>query len=90
MAFSSDQKTLHIPESEEVVIPPGIETVGYGCCHYYENVCRLILCDTLKEIRDYAFDFIAVTHLSLPDSLTVLGEELFNMLILKNSVCLPI
>lgn len=78
MVFSSDQKTLvHIPESEEVVIPPGIETVGYGCCHYYENVCRLILCDTLKEIRDYAFDFIAVTHLSLPDSLTVLGEGAF-------------
>ena len=78
MVLSSDRKTLvHIPESEEVVIPSGIETVGYGCCYYYENVCRLSFCDTLKEIRDYAFDGIAVTHLSLPDSLIALGEGTF-------------
>lgn len=56
---------------------PGVETIGADAFAGCENLSSVLFGGRLKTIGDYAFTKSAVTSISLPDSLTSLGEQAF-------------
>lgn len=74
---------------EAVVLPPKVVTVGsgafYNCVsqpdedgNTHASIQSVTLNDGLQEINGKAFAGCGITELTLPDSLTTLGDGLFN------------
>ena len=79
--LSLDRKTLiHTPESEELIIKEGIETISAFACCEYSLTTKVKLCEGLTEIGDYAFFHCEnLEKLILPNSVVTLGEDSFYM-----------
>jgi len=78
---------VEIPESGEVVIPEGVETVGDEFSDYVEELTKITFPKSLKLIKEQAFDGAqGLKEIVFPEGIALerIGYEAFNDCNLKN------
>lgn len=65
-------------EIEEVVIPEGMEEIGFGCFSECKSLRRVQLPNSLKKIADCAFQGCSsLAEVNFPENLSYIGEQAF-------------
>lgn len=65
-------------EIREVIIEPGVTTVGDRAFNYCTNLNKVSLSDTITSIGMYAFENCSLTEITLPESLQTLKINAFS------------
>lgn len=77
--LTRDGKTLlHCLGGKEIKVPAGVEEIDEGAFCNNQDTATVILPDTLKTIRSYAFEGCdLLTTVTVPPSVTTLGQRAF-------------
>lgn len=65
-------------EVTSVVIPSGVTSIGENCLRYCHNITSITIPEGVTTINASAFNTTGIRYLKLPNSLTTIGDYIFN------------
>lgn len=63
---------------EEIIIPEGVTEIGSFAFGYCFKLKKVTFPESLKSIGSFAFEFCDIKEINVPNTLTKLGEGVFN------------